>query len=533
MKYLISLAGVLLCFATVSFASPDSLMRQGWAALVQDKDAEAIFLFSSAYDQARNRKDTVGQAEALLHLGICSYGSSLANGMAFANKALALYHSLETTRKDIASEGRSRCLQLVSTIASRQGRYEEAIQLSKQAIKGLVPEKDSTGTLGLAYFSLGNLYARLRKQDSSDLFFEKALAEHLKTNNTTYLPGAYVSAGDIALRQGNKALSLDYYQKSLQVADRSGNQQSRAASWLALTRWQLRNGDIATAEAYCQQARTVGATLKDKVFYLKALEQLITLKKQQQDFEAALQYTEEKNRVSDTLYTREKDRMTKSLEAQFRVSEKERELELLRRQKSLSRQLNYMLTAGILILLLGGLTAFLLQRRLIRRDRQLLKANEELGQAREREQELRDQYLQHELAYKESQMSALTLQMLQKNELLLELKEKLDRIDASRLDSSIEKIVNQGLNRDKEWADFNLYFESINKHFYSRLRERFPEISANDLKLCALIRLNLSSKDMANILNISPDSVKTARYRLRKKLQLNTEDNLTAFILQL
>ncbi|HNP98308.1 MAG TPA: LuxR C-terminal-related transcriptional regulator, partial [Bacteroidia bacterium] len=88
-------------------------------------------------------------------------------------------------------------------------------------------------------------------------------------------------------------------------------------------------------------------------------------------------------------------------------------------------------------------------------------------------------------------------------------------------------------NQEKECADFNVQFESINKNFYERIRQAYPDISPNDLKVCALIKLNLSIKEMAGILNISPDSVKTARYRLRKKLQLNSEDNLTEFILKL
>jgi DNA-binding CsgD family transcriptional regulator len=87
------------------------------------------------------------------------------------------------------------------------------------------------------------------------------------------------------------------------------------------------------------------------------------------------------------------------------------------------------------------------------------------------------------------------------------------------------------LVQDNSWNDFDLYFESINKNFYTRLKQSYPDISTNDLKICALIKLNLSIKEMASILNISPDSVKTARYRLRKKLQLSTEDNLTSFIL--
>ena len=141
--------------------------------------------------------------------------------------------------------------------------------------------------------------------------------------------------------------------------------------------------------------------------------------------------------------------------------------------------------------------------------------------------------MQNEIEFKEAQLSALTVQMLQKHELMQELREKLDADQTISKDSPLTRLVNKGQNQEKEWADFNVQFESINKNFYSRIRLAYPDISPNDLKICALIKLNLSIKEMAGVLNISPDSVKTARYRLRKKLQLNSEDNLTEFILKL
>ena len=141
--------------------------------------------------------------------------------------------------------------------------------------------------------------------------------------------------------------------------------------------------------------------------------------------------------------------------------------------------------------------------------------------------------MQNEIEFKESQLSAMTFQMLQKNELMQELKERMVTDKNISGDNGLKKIINNGLNHNKEWKDFNSYFESINKNFYTRLKQAYLDISPNDLKICALIKLNLSIKEMAGILNISPDSVKTGRYRLRKKLQLNTEDNLTEFILHL
>ena len=127
----------------------------------------------------------------------------------------------------------------------------------------------------------------------------------------------------------------------------------------------------------------------------------------------------------------------------------------------------------------------------------------------------------------------MALQIFQKNELMNDLKEQMEKTSQDVNQDSFNKLMNKNLNYEKEWADFNTYFESVNKNFYAKLKQDYPDISPNDLKICALIKLNLSTKEMAGILNISPDSVKTARYRLRKKLQMNSEDNLTDFILKL
>jgi DNA-binding CsgD family transcriptional regulator len=161
-----------------------------------------------------------------------------------------------------------------------------------------------------------------------------------------------------------------------------------------------------------------------------------------------------------------------------------------------------------------------------------LKTKEELFSALEEQKRLKEIQFQNDLEHKESQLSAITLQMLQKNELLEEIKEITRKKEATS-GEQLSRIVNSHFAQDSNWNDFDKYFESVNKNFYTKLKLNYPKISSNDLKICALIKLNLSIKEMASILNISPDSVKTARHRLRKKLDLSTEDNLTEFILSI
>jgi DNA-binding CsgD family transcriptional regulator len=184
----------------------------------------------------------------------------------------------------------------------------------------------------------------------------------------------------------------------------------------------------------------------------------------------------------------------------------------------------------IIVLIVIFVTGYFVFKSINRRDKQLLRTKEELVEALERQKSMKEQQFRNDLEHKESQLSAITLQMLQKNELIDEIKHYVQK-DQQISGRELLKMVNKHLVQDNSWNDFDLYFESINKNFYTRLKQSYPDISTNDLKICALIKLNLSIKEMASILNISPDSVKTARYRLRKKLQLSTEDNLTSFIL--
>jgi tetratricopeptide (TPR) repeat protein len=531
----------LFCLLACLLQSPDCfagaarpLLDKGWAALVQDNDVVALQFFAQAYDAARKENNTADMAEALLDMGICTYGSSFSNGLGYATRSLQTYKNLEAIDPVAARMGRARCLQLISTIYMRQGKFAQAIGCSSEAMDGLPRENDSTGTLGLVYTTLGDAYDRLGYPDSAEKYYNKSLQEHMLSQNPAYLPVALTQAGRREMKKNNAAAARDYFQRAFFFADSTGNRQAIAIILLSLGEWHERFNKNSPEAVYCYvKALKIGNSLSDKIFSLRAQEHLISLYKAQGNFQEALTYRERMNSLQDSLYNLEKDRVVKSLEAQFEVSEKDRQLKLARREKEVTVLTNSLLWGGLVLLAIISAGVILFLRRINRRDKELLHTQEALTKLQEEQQRLQEQQMRHELEFKESQLSALTLQMLQKNELMQELKEKLEQNNNLSRDTGIHKLINQGLNQDKDWSDFNTYFESINKNFYTKLKQNFPDISPNDLKICALIRLNLSSKDMASILNISPDSVKTARYRLRKKLQLNTEDNLTEFILSL
>lgn len=508
------------------------LLEKGWAALVKDHDSEAFRYFNEAYEAARAQSDREETAEALLNMGICSYSVSYTRGLQYAFRAMSAFRQLEAFDPKTAINGRSRCLQLISTIYSRQGNYEKAIAISREALSGL-SSTDATGSRGLMYNSLGVAFGKLGQPDSSEYYHRLALRDHQRTHNVVYLPGSLLYVAEMELKHGNLAKSRWYFDRSLAIADSTQNRQAIVSAQLGIGNWCLRAGhNEAEAEQHYRIAEQIALQLTDRAFYLNVLQQWFELRELQGRFREALHYQQEMNAVRDALVSTEKQAMIRQLEVQFDVSEKERKLRLIQKEQAITSLTNYLLwgTLGVIVLVFSGIVWFM--NRIRQRDRLLLQAQQELVSAKEQQQVLREQQLQQELTYKESQLSAMTLQMVQKNEWITDLKNRIAE-GTIRSGEALEKLLEKELGRDQEWTDFNVHFESINTHFYHRLKQAFPDISPNDLKLCALIKLNLSIKELSAILNISPDSVKTARYRLRKKFQLGTEANLTDFILSI
>lgn len=137
--------------------------------------------------------------------------------------------------------------------------------------------------------------------------------------------------------------------------------------------------------------------------------------------------------------------------------------------------------------------------------------------------------LESQVKLKSKELAASTMNVIQKNELLIKIRKELD---AGRTDKAIS-IIDGSLTSDQEWKMFETNFDNLHEHFFRKLRERYPALTDNDLRFCAYLRLNLSSKDMASLMNISLKGVEAARARIRKKIGLPSTQSLTTFMIEL
>ncbi|MGJ1205984.1 triple tyrosine motif-containing protein [Sphingobacterium lactis] len=205
----------------------------------------------------------------------------------------------------------------------------------------------------------------------------------------------------------------------------------------------------------------------------------------------------------------------------------------------------------IYILILAALVYFLrkwYQHRLLQHQRRLkekLLAEQEERIAREAAANekklisLKNIQLEQELESKNRELANAAMNIVYKNEMLNNLHHELTNLNDSngnKLSSDqlrkVSKLIDEAHSDDRDWDLFEKSFNEAHENFFKKLKTGYPSLVPNDLKLCAYLRLNMSSKEIASLLNISTRGVEIRRYRLRKKLNLPTEKNLSEFLLE-
>jgi DNA-binding CsgD family transcriptional regulator/ligand-binding sensor domain-containing protein len=152
---------------------------------------------------------------------------------------------------------------------------------------------------------------------------------------------------------------------------------------------------------------------------------------------------------------------------------------------------------------------------------------------------LQNEKLKAEIQYKNKELTSFTYNLVEKNELIQAIRSLITNLEKRLKDNpelkkelkQIHKLTEQNSHEEEEWSTFIASFDEVHADFFKRLNAEFKDLSPTDYKMCTYLRMNLSSKEIASLMNISIRSVETNRYRLRKKLNLSSETNLTQYIM--
>lgn len=153
---------------------------------------------------------------------------------------------------------------------------------------------------------------------------------------------------------------------------------------------------------------------------------------------------------------------------------------------------------------------------------------------------LQNKNLEEEIRHKNQELASTTMHLVQRSEMIHKLRNQLEKLQKEVKESSAKKqvdslirLLTQDNELAREWDQFAHHFDQVHSDFLKRLKVKFPQLTSNDQKLCAYLRMNLATKEIAPLMNISVRGVEVGRYRLRKKLELDTHVDLNEFMMNI
>ncbi|WP_299453059.1 tetratricopeptide repeat protein [uncultured Microscilla sp.] len=403
--------------------------------------------------------------------------------------------------------------------------YNKALQLSKKLNNKALANRLQN--------NIGLTYSWQNKHGEARSMFEKALKGYKELKKRSGESKALNNIGDTYESEGDYKKALEFYNKSLAIErEIKGSPRGMATtlSNVGSVHVKLKNYD--KAEEVLQEALTMAEKVTAKEEEKEVYEVYAQLYEAKGVADKALKYYKKHYALKDSLFNIEKSRQIAEIETKYETEKKEKELalrksEIVQKDKEISSQRSILI--GLLLILTMAFFIVSRQRLRNRKNKEIFKTKEELIQA-----ELKN--AEQDLKFKNRELTTYALHIIQKNNILTELKDSIEEAvdDISDKESKglskLIHLINYSFNLDRDWQDFKIAFEQVHEGFFDKLQKRYPNISPSEIRLCSLLRLNFASKEIAAIMGISPDSVKVARYRLRKKLELSRNDSLVDFI---
>jgi flagellar basal body-associated protein FliL/DNA-binding CsgD family transcriptional regulator len=248
------------------------------------------------------------------------------------------------------------------------------------------------------------------------------------------------------------------------------------------------------------------------------------------------------------MFTQESSKQLSAFEVKYETEKKEIENQLLKQENETKSRNQWILITLVSVLLVLTILLIYFVRLRTKSHKQQKALNEiELSKTEQEKQHLEDKVFAEkqinrlqkdkyssELEHKSSQLANSTLSLINKNEVLRKLKSEIVAVNGNGSDfSEILNIINQNLDLDIDWNKFKVEFEEAHPQFFERLYKAYPNLSETYIKICAYIRIDLTSREIADLLHVSQAAVNKNRQRMRKMLALEAEADLGLFLKEL
>lgn len=504
----------------------------------------ALVLSLKAYKLSSDYGYSKGQAHAALVSANLLYQiGGYARSMDYLNESLVHFRKLNDT------QNLTEVYFLIGLLYLRADNFDLAYEFFIEAKKLSISLADK-GKLAKVYGNIGHLFEKKEAFDSALYYQQLALDYYSTSTDTLGLASIHDNIGSIYEDLGDFDEAFFHFQMALVLNTSIANYEQAIVNTNNIGDIFRKKGDLKNALLYTKKAQKLSKKANLDYQVKSANRDLSKIYLALGDVHTAFYYLDSAYEMTDNIFSAEIASQIAKTRSIYELDQNKQRIELLEKEKHYEQSLTRVFgSVALLFFLLGGFIIYQQRSKSIK-SRKLLKAEtllarKELENAQLSEQkliailenkQLREDQLHQEIELKGKSLTNSALHMIQKNEFLQDIRAKLSDLKKGSPDTVEKKVkrliksIDMNFSLDEDWQEFESIFEQVHSDFYKKLKNLYPDLSASEVRLCAMIRLNLQSKDMAAIMGISHDSLRIARYRLRKHLGLSKGSNLYAFL---
>lgn len=437
-------------------------------------------------------------------------------------------------------ESKSNYLMIAQTTGNLANVYTR-LENHKQALKYLFQSKYifekkefyNTKSLASLFTNIGLAYAQNKELDSAMYYYKRALDLVSESDEPLYVASILNNIGEVDFELKNFEKALKNYQKSSLLFSKINHENGKSSAELNIAKVKIELGQFKQAIKICNEVLPILKRTNSLFFIAETEKHLSDAYSGLEKHELALKHLENYIEYNDSLKGTQILQHITNIEMQY-LAQKEEQRLALQEQQSKIRENELKLKQVRLYILIGGILVLLAITVLIII---ILKGSLQRNKLKQQVLEQEQNNLKNELFFKQKGIENFATYIQEKNKLLTDLKNEIKIITKSSNGDfdglkKLVQIVNQSLHTDNDRKELELKIDQAHQEFINRLKQRFPLLTKTEIRLCSLLLLELSTKEIASIMNIESSSVKMSRNRLRKKLGLPSQTNLTKFLLE-
>ncbi|HAQ64519.1 MAG TPA: hypothetical protein DCR43_01470 [Bacteroidales bacterium] len=485
-------------------------------------------------------------------------------GAGISDSALKYYHEafrVYSLAKD--DQGIVNTYLNLGCLFMRLKKFDEAgINLNRALNESF--SRKAVKALGSIYNNLGVVEDVRGNKEKSLGYYTKALKYQQAVGNIGGMAAIYHNVAIIHFDLNEYGQALDNFKKSIALKYETGNREGIATTYSSMAEVYLKIDQIQDAEAYVIKALEIAAEGRYLVVEVQAFKQLAVIYERQGRYKEASAQWAKALIFSDSLYNQSVSRQLSEMQGRYELRHKDQENQILRQEKNQQRTNNHFLVFAIIAISIVLILLFILLRMKVlsmRKTKELFeleiakRANDyRLLEIEKREEEMRQLYLVQKykseeeiralelsnlntsVMLKNRELTTLTANFINKNEILGQIKKELVNIQRQATEkpandiTELIKVINSNLDKDLNWKKFKISLEESHTGFLERLIKAVPDLTLNEQKLCAYLFVGLSSNEIAQVMNITLAAVNKGRQRMRKRLQLPVNGDISAFL---